>query len=480
MQRVRQFVFDRARDALPVLGVAQPVRTVRRKRPGADVSDAVRERVDVAVGVIRLLDLTREPIGRDRAFAHQETIERRGELGMSGGRDFAIVGHLADVPQSLDRRARLRERADIVVARRVIQHQDVLGDGRAGEAILFRRLCERSLQCSHRREVERGVAPLQHLDRFERMAFKRLRKLGFERGAPAGGAEGAIADGATGAAGDLRQLGRIELSVLVAIEFAVRGEGDVIDIEVEPHADSVGGDEIFDVARLIERDLRVARARAQRSQHDGGAAALATDQLGDGIDFLGRERDDGGAAGKPGDLLFARERELRQARPGQDMRAGQEPLDHRPHRLRAEHQRLLASAAVEHAVGEDMAALEVGGELDLVDGEEGDVEVTRHGLDGGDPIARAGRLDLLLAGDERDRLRAHARRDLVVDLARQKPQRQPDDAGGMTEHALDREVRLAGVGRPKHRGDARAAGAGIAVGRRGEGDRHRRPKTGDD
>ena len=85
----------------------------------------------------------------------------------------------------------------------------------------------------------------------------------------------------------------------------------MIDIEVEPHADSVGGDEIFDVARLIERDLRVARARAQRSQHDGGATALATDQLGDGIDFLGRERDDGGAAGKPGDLLFARERELR-------------------------------------------------------------------------------------------------------------------------------------------------------------------------
>ena len=92
------------------------------------------------------------------------------------------------------------------------------------------------------------------------MAFKRLRKLGFERRAPAGGAEGAIAGGATGAAGDLRQLGRIKSAKLVAVEFAVGGEGDVIDIEVEPPADGVGGDEIFDVARLIERDLRVARA----------------------------------------------------------------------------------------------------------------------------------------------------------------------------------------------------------------------------
>src|SRR5262249_40352552 len=152
---------------------------------------------------------------------------------------------------------------------------------------------------------------------------------------------------------------------------------------------------------------------------------------------------------------------------------GQEPLDHRPHGLRAEHQRLLASPAVEHAVGEDMAALEVGGELHLVDGEKGDVEVAWHGLDGGDPIAWAGWLDLLLAGDERDRLRAHARRDLVVDLARQEPQRQPDDSGGMTEHALDREMSFTGVGRPKHRRDA--GGGGRGRGNRGWAERRGRP-----
>ena len=155
------------------------------------------------------------------------------------------------------------------------------------------------------------------------------------------------------------------------------------------------------------------------------------------------------------------------------MGAGQEPFDHRPHGLRAEYQRLLASSAVEHAIGEDVAALEIGAELHLVNGQEGNVEVARHGLDGGDPIARARRLDLLLAGDEGDRICAHTRLDLVVDLARQEPQRQSDDAGGMTEHALDGEVRLAGIGRPEHRGDAGAAGAGIAVGWRGEGDGHR-------
>jgi hypothetical protein len=83
---------------------------------------------------------------------------------------------------------------------------------------------------------------------------------------------------------------------------------------------------------------------------------------------------------------------------------------------------------VQHAVGEDVAALEIGGELDFIDGEEGDIEVARHGLDGGDPEPRVRRLDLLLAGDERHRVGADALHRAVVDLAREQPQRQADHA----------------------------------------------------
>ena len=110
------------------------------------------------------------------------------------------------------------------------------------------------------------------------------------------------------------------------------------------------------------------------------------------------------------------------------MRARQEPLHHRPDGLRAEHQRLLAAAPMQHAVGEDVAALEIGAELHLVDRKEGDIKVARHRLDGRDPIARAWRLDLLLAGHEGDRVGAQPLDDLVVDLAREQPQRQPGDA----------------------------------------------------
>jgi hypothetical protein len=119
---------------------------------------------------------------------------------------------------------------------------------------------------------------------------------------------------------------------------------------------------------------------------------------------------------------------------------------------RAEQKRLLAAARVQQAIREDVAALGIGGELNLVDGQEVDVDVARHRLDGRDPVARALRLDLFFAGDERDLVGADAGGDLVVDLACEQPQRQADHAALVTEHALDREMGLAGVGRAENGG----------------------------
>ena len=184
----------------------------------------------------------------------------------------------------------------------------------------------------------------------------------------------------------------------------------------------------------------------ERAEHHRRAAALAADQLGDGVDLVGREGDDGRAARQAGDLLRAGIGEHRHARPGDDVDAGEELLDDAAHGRGAEEQRLLAAAEVEHAVGEDVAALEVAGELDLVDGEEGGVGLRRHRLDGADAEARRRRDDLLLAGDQRDLVGADARDDAVIDLAREQPERQADDARRVAEHALDGEVGLAGIG----------------------------------
>ncbi len=118
---------------------------------------------------------------------------------------------------------------------------------------------------------------------------------------------------------------------------------------------------------------------------------------------------------------------------------------------------------MQQPVGENVAALGIGRELDLVDGEEVHIHVARHGLDGRDPVAGALRLDLFFPGDEGDLLGANAGCDLVVDLTRQKPQRQADHAAFVAEHALDGEMGLAGVGGAENRGhiaDARFQIAG--------------------
>ena len=97
----------------------------------------------------------------------------------------------------------------------------------------------------------------------------------------------------------------------------------MIDVEVEPHADRVGRNEIIDVARLEHLDLRISGAGRERAQHHRGAAMLAADQLGDRVDLVGRKRHDRGAPGLPGDLAVAGEFELRQPRPRDDGGAGQ-------------------------------------------------------------------------------------------------------------------------------------------------------------
>ena len=109
-----------------------------------------------------------------------------------------------------------------------------------------------------------------------------------------------------------------------------------------------------------------------------------------------------------------------------------------------------------------MSAIEIGAELDLVDGDELGVEVARHRLDRGDPVTRPARLDLLFAGDKGDSLGSDLLDDPVVDLASEQPQRQTDDPGRMRQHPLDREMRLAGVGWTKDCGNGAGSNGQIS------------------
>ncbi len=107
VQRVGKLVLDLARLGLPVIGVLEPFAPVRDEGPGADMGDAVRERVDIAFGPVGLLDLGGEPILGDHPLvAHGEFVERRHQLRVSGRRHLPVIGDLADFPKPFDRRWR--------------------------------------------------------------------------------------------------------------------------------------------------------------------------------------------------------------------------------------------------------------------------------------------------------------------------------------------------------------------------------------
>ena len=441
-----------------MLGIVEPLRPVRNEGPGADLGETVGERIEIAIGAVGERHLGREPVGGDAALvAHDEAVERRREFGVARRRNLAVVGDLAHPPQKRDGGAPGCHVADPFVAGHILERDHVVDHARAGEPRMVGRLAQAILEAIERAEIELAVPPLQHADRIEGMVLQPVDLVRVEGRDLARHPECAVIHVAARAAGDLAELGRVKIAVALAVEFADAGKGHMIEVEIETHADRVGRHQEIDVAVLVERDLRVARPRAERAEHDGCATALAPHQLGDGVDVVRREGDDGRAAGEAGDLLVAGISERRQPRARHEIGAGQELADGVAHCGGAKQKRLGEPARVEQPVGEHVPAFAIGGELDLVDGDEIGVEIERHRLDSADIEARARRLDLLLAGDERDLCRTDAGDDLVVDLAGEKPERQPDDAHVVREHALDGEMSLAGIGRPQHGSDAAPA-----------------------
>ena len=79
-------------------------------------------------------------------------------------------------------------------------------------------------------------------------------------------------------------------------------------------------------------------------------------------------------------------------------------------------------------MGEDVAPLRVGGELDLVHRQELHLPRQRHGLDRADEVVRPRRNDLLFTGDQGDGARTAGRDDAIVDLPGEEPEGKPDHA----------------------------------------------------
>ena len=171
------------------------------------------------------------------------------------------------------------------------------------------------------------------------------------------------------------------------------------------------------------------------------------------VDRLGREGDDGIPGLEPGQLAMPLMRKRGKPGAAREPRLGHERSDQRAHGVCTEEHGLRRAPGAQQAVGEDVTALAIACELNLVNRDELDLPVQRHRFDGADEIARLLRNPPFLARHQGDRALALRLDHPVVDLAREEAEREAHHAGAVGQHALDRQMGLARVGRAEQRGD---------------------------
>ena len=227
--------------------------------------------------------------------------------------------------------------------------------------------------------------------------------------------------------------------------FPQRGEGDMVYIHVEAHADGIGGNDVLDLSCLVHGDLRVARAWRQRSEDHSPAAALAAQEFREFVDIRDGEGDDSAARWQACQFAESRVGEIGEPGPDDKTRIREKCLDGRTHGGGSHQDGFLGPPCPQEAVREHMAALRIGAQLDLIDGEELDRHVERHRFRGAHEVAGPFGNDPFLARDQRRVPRALLGDHAVVDFPCEKPQRQAYHAAPVGEHPFDGEMRLARV-----------------------------------
>ena len=464
MQRVGDIVLRLARFRLVGCGIRQPVDAGRDVGPDADIREPRHQRIQVALDVVEAGDGARDPFIRQAAFLRQMTEDPADQPRVAVIRDLAEIGDLAGLPQQPHPRPPLGEAADLLLPRQGVQGDVVDGVVALREACHRRRRAERGEQPIDGGEVEVGIPPGELRQWLELVGLDLVPHLIRQGRTVCCGPKCAVAHAAPRAAGDLGGFLRAQVAQRVAVELSQRGEGDVVHIHVETHPDRIRCDQEIHLAVLVECDLGVARAGAEPPHHHRAAAPAAADRFGDRVDLRRAEGHDRGAWRQARELGLARMGQLRQARPRLDLRLRDQALQQRADRLGAEEHGLDQPARMQQTVGEDVAAIRIGAELDLVHRDEFRPPVERHRFHrAGEPL-RLGRDDLFLSGDEGDMALPLHRDHAVVILARQQAQREADDARGMREHPRDGEVRLAGIRRAEN--GANPGGEHLAVGHR--------------
>ena len=282
------------------------------------------------------------------------------------------------------------------------------------------------------------------------MRFNRVNHFLFQRAAVFSNAESPVCGMTARPPGNLGQLRRGQTPHRLAVKFHIICQRYMADIHIQPHADGVCGNQKINIAVLIQLYLGISGPRRERAHHHSCPAPLAADQFGQPIHLRGRKGNNGRAALQACGFLLARISEARETIPADELCLWQQGFQQRPHGVRTQQQCFMTAPGMQQPVCENMAAFPVCTKLNLIHNQTIHRPFQRHRLYRAAEIARIGRDDFFLARDQRDLRGAEAGDQLVIILARQKPQRKPRHAGAITQHTIHRIERLAGVGRPQN------------------------------
>ena len=276
-----------------------------------------------------------------------------------------------------------------------------------------------------------------------------------------GHAKGAIGLESPCPPSDLGQFVGHQIAHAAPIKFAQARKRDVTHIEVQTHADRICRHEEIDFAILVQINLRVARAWAERAHDNRASAPLATDQFRDCVEIIDRETDDRRARDHPAQLLGAGIGQLRKPLAPAELNARHLGCNRPAHRIRTQKQGFVQTARIQQPVGEDMPALGIRTELNFIDRKKIRPKAHRHRLNGAHPVLHPFGDDTLLPSHKRHNGWPTHLDDPVIDFARQQTQGQADHTGAIGQHPLDGVVGFSGVCRAQNSRDLPARSAAV-------------------
>ena len=148
-------------------------------------------------------------------------------------------------------------------------------------------------QFANRGKPQLAISPFQMANPGKPTVFDSRRDLRLYGWRAAGNSESATVTEATGASGYLGQFIWHQVSDSATVELGQSGKGDVVDVQVEPHADGIGSNEAVDFAVLVHGDLGVSGPRTEGTHDDGCPSPPLPDAFGNVVNVLDRETDDG-------------------------------------------------------------------------------------------------------------------------------------------------------------------------------------------